>query len=75
MRDILIILRVYFAGSLTGRNHIGVKFYYVIRILEKVDKSGIWEDGALYENRENAHCSDCGVYAGVFDCLRHIQCG
>ena len=54
-----------FAGSLTGRNHVGVKFYYVVRILEKVIESGVWEESVLYENRENARCSNCGVYAGL----------
>jgi hypothetical protein len=54
-----------FLGSLTGRNQVGVKFYYVIRILEEVGNFGVWESGALYDNRRNAICSDCGVYAGA----------
>lgn len=54
------------AGSLTGRNHVGVKFYYVIRILEEVVDFGIWEDGVLYDGRESANCSNCGVYAGIY---------
>lgn len=53
-------------GSLTGRNNVGVKFYYAIKILGEVTHYGTWEDGILYAGKKSVIGSNCGVYVGKY---------
>lgn len=53
-----------YTGSLTGRNGVGVKFYYVIKVLEEVIRFGIWEDGVVVDSKRSTFGSECGAFAG-----------
>ena len=52
------------SGSLTGRNQIGVKIYFSVKILGEVVGYGIWEDSILHASKRNGGGPNCGAYAG-----------
>lgn len=51
-------------GSLTGRNGVGVKVYFVAKVLQQVSSHGTWEHDSRKQDGDHASGPSCGAFLG-----------
>ena len=52
------------SGSLTGRNGIGVKVYFIAEFLQTPIGYGTWEGGNVHTGQRSASGNECGAFVG-----------
>ena len=59
---------MYNIGSLTGRNGVGVKVYFVAKVLQQVSGHGTWLSTTLHQNSDSTTGPVCGAFLGLCPC-------